>query len=119
MMTKRIRQPQNRKLLGKNGIKAWKRIAPLIPVNATECDWDLLENYCLNIEQNTLSAEAMQDGGGVMRNSAGTLVKHPSATLFNTTSKQIVVLAEKLNLTALAQHRNQMEVEEDDGWDEI
>ncbi|HII4383664.1 TPA: P27 family phage terminase small subunit [Vibrio parahaemolyticus] len=113
----RMRQPQNKPLLGKSGMKMWRRYAPLLPNQATESDWDLLENYCLQFAMNQQSASEIQEQGSTVINGAGTRVQNPANAMFNATSKQIVVLAKELNLTALSQHRNQLESEEDDGFD--
>ena len=114
-----VRKPKNSRLLGKYGRRKWKDLAPLMRLTATETDWDLLENYCLNYQMTNAAAEEIQSNGVNVINSAGTLAANPANRLLIAAQKQLVVVAKELNLTELAQYRNQMEISDDDGWDEV
>lgn len=112
-----IRKPKNSRLLGLYGRKKWKDLAPLMRPTAGEVDWDLLENYCLNYQMTNMAAEEIQAVGVTVINSAGTRAANPANALMVSTQKQLITLAKELNLTELAKHRNNMEEQENDGWD--
>ena len=114
-----VRKPQNQKLLGVYGRKKWKVLSPLLPPNATDTDWDLVESYCLNWQLTTQAASEIREHGSTVINSAGSRQANPANALFNATQKQLIILSKELNLTALAQHRNQIESTDDDGWDQV
>ncbi|WP_413693944.1 P27 family phage terminase small subunit [Pseudoalteromonas sp. KJ10-2] len=113
----KIRRAQNSKLLGKYGRKKWKDLAELMRPTATNSDWDLLESYCMNWQMSNSAAEEITTIGTTVLNGAGTRVQNPANAMFNAAQKQLIILSKELNLTELSQHRNQMESNEDDGFD--
>ncbi|MBD1388436.1 phage terminase small subunit P27 family [Neiella sp. HB171785] len=93
--------------LGKLGRKKWRQFAPLLErESATDADFDLLAQYCVNIDLIQQAQADINKNGVNVLNSAGSLCANPATKVLSASQRNNLQIVRDLNLTALSQRKN-------------
>lgn len=102
-------------LLGKLGRKKWRQFVPLLEKEeATAGDFDLLAQYCLNVDLISQAQASIDEHGPTVLNSAGSLTANPATKILSSAQRNNMQIARDLNLTGLSQRKNTPLADDDD-----